>query len=570
MKISSTRRTFLAGTGAASTAALLAACGGQQTAEEQANQAASDNAAAAEAQSELPSTGWQRLDYDQVQDGGTMTIAITTFPANWNNSQLDGNNADTSAVRYPQGYTQGIIADEAGSKSFNPDYIESAELTSEDPQVATVKFNPNAKWEDGSPIVVDDLISEWNACKGENEEFLIVSSTGWESIEKIEQGDDEFTAVITWKGVFADWQVYTYPNFPKAVTETPEAFNTGYVDTPPPSQGPFKVANLDKDGGVITLDRNPNWWGRAPKLEKIIFRVVDQTTQPQSFANGEIDVLDIGTGDVLNTAEGRADAIIQRTNGQTWTHLTLNVQGANGALGDVKVREAIARGIDRAAIGNAVVGPLKAPVVLANNFVYMPGQEGYEDSFDGLEFDPEAAGTILDEAGWVLDGDVRKKDGKELAFSIIVPAETKSNSDRARQIMTNLNAIGLKVDMQEVPGDAYFTEYVAPKQFDGVTFSWVGTLYPEQSSTNIFLDSAQNYTNLIDPELDELDAKIQSETDPATRREYANEFSRKVASNFNVIPFYATPVIVAVKDTVVNYGASQFESTDWTAVGFKG
>jgi hypothetical protein len=34
-----------------------------------------------------------------------------------------------------------------------------------------------------------------------------------------------------------------------------------------------------------------------------------------------------------------------------------------------------------------------------------------------------------------------------------------------------------------------------------------------------------------------------------------------------VIPFYATPNIVAIKQGVVNTGASLFESTDWTQVG---
>src|SRR5699024_4975326 len=143
---------------------------------------------------------------------------------------------------------------------------------------------------------------------------------------------------------------------------------------------------------------------------------------------------------------------IQRTDGLTWTHVTMNVSGG-GPLEDPLVREAIARGIDRDAIGRAVVGPLEAPVVLVDNFVYMPGQDGYEDSFGGLEFDPDAAGALLDEAGWVLEGDVRSKDGESLEMSVIVPADTQSNSDRARQIQTNLNAIGFSIELQTVPAD---------------------------------------------------------------------------------------------------------------------
>ena len=107
MKITSTRRLFLAGTGVVGSAAALAACGGQASEEEQQSKAAEDNEKAAEEQGELPSTGWERMDYDDVPDGGTLRKAILTFPANWNRSQVDGNNADTTDIAEPCGAGRG-------------------------------------------------------------------------------------------------------------------------------------------------------------------------------------------------------------------------------------------------------------------------------------------------------------------------------------------------------------------------------------------------------------------------------------------------------------------------------
>jgi peptide/nickel transport system substrate-binding protein len=569
MKITSTRRLFLAGTGVVGSAAALAACSGQQSAEEQQSQAAEENEQAAEEQGELPNTAWERMEYDEVPDGGTLRKAILTFPANWNRSQVDGNNADTTEIAQPRGAGAEIMVDEAGEKTLNPDYIASAELTSEDPQTVTVKYNPEGKWDDGSPIVVADLIAEWEATNGSNEEFLIVSAVGWEQIESITQTDDEYSAEIVFSSPFIDWITVLHPSAPASVFADPETFNTAYTSEPTAGKGPFKVANLDTSGQVVTLERNEHWWGRAPKLESIIFQVVDQTTQPQSFANGEIDWLDVGTGDVLSQAKTRSDANIQTSGGLTWTHLTINAKGGDGALEDPLVREAIARGTDRDAIGRAVVGPLEAPVVLVDNFVYMPGQDGYEDSFGGLTFDPEAAGALLDEAGWALEGDKRTKDGKTLDLSIVIPADTKSNSDRARQVQTNLNAIGFNVELQTVPSDGYFPDYVAPKSFDMVTFSWVGTAYPETSSVNLMypIDSGQNYTNFADDRLGPLNEQLKAAFDIDERHQLANEVSKIIAESFVVIPFYATPNIVAIKQGVVNTGASLFESTDWTQVG---
>src|SRR5699024_2970354 len=335
-------------------------------------------------------------------------------------------------------------------EGVNPDYVASAEMTSEDPQTVVFKYNPEGKWDNGDPIVVEDLIAEWKANNGSNEEFLTVSTVGYDQIESITQTDDEFSGEIVFSSPYIDWITLVHPGAPAAVYKDPETFNTGYVDEPTPGKGPFKVANLDPDGGVVTLERNEHWWGRAPKLESIIFQVVDQTTQPQSFANGEIDWLDVGTGDVLSQAKTREDAVIQTTNGLTWTHLTMNVNGGGGVLEDPKVREAMARAIDRDAIGRAVVGPLEAPIVLVDNFVDLPGQDGYQDSYEqlgGLTFDQEAAGALLDEAGWALEGDKRTKDGESLDLKVIIPADTKSNSDRARQVQTNLNEVGFNCEL---------------------------------------------------------------------------------------------------------------------------
>lgn len=576
MKITSTRRLFLGGTAAIGSAAALAACGGQQSAEEQQQQAEEENAKAAEEQSELPSTAWERAEYDQVADGGTLTLSVSQLPNNWNSQQTDGNLADLTKIREPMGDGAEITYSETGEKAFNPDYVESAELTSEDPQIVTFKYNKDAVWDNGDPIVVEDLIANWKATSGEDEDFLIVTSVGWDQIKEIRQTDDEFTGEIEFAEPFADWITLVHPDSPASVTSDAKAFNEGYVSEPTPSKGPFTVSDIDSSGGVVTLTPNEKWWGRAPKLEKIVYKVTDQSQAPAAFANGELDIYEIANGDELAQAKGRSDASIQVTNGLTWTHLTLNTEGGDGCLADAKVREAIARGIDRNAIGNAVVGPLEAPIVLTNNFVYMPGQEGYEDSYEplgGLEFDAEAAKKLLDDAGWVAasEGEVREKDGKKLAFTIIVPADTKSNEDRAAQVLTNLNAIGFEVKVQTVPSDAYFDEYITPKNFDAVTFSWVGSQYPESSSVNLVYpkDSGQNFTNFEDERLGDLNNQLKAAFDDEEKKKLANEVSKIIAESFTVIPFYATPEIWGVKDGVVNYGASQFEVSDWTQVGLK-
>lgn len=568
MENTSTRRLFIVGAGVVGSAAALAACTDQQTETTREN-AAEDSGRAAQEDGELPATGWERMDYADVAEGGFIAQAVLALPANWNRSHVDGDDAITALIAEPCGADAEISSSESGEKTLNPDYIESAEITSEEPQTVSFRYNPEAIWGDGSPIVVDDLIAQWEALRGEDDSFQTATRGGWDQIESITQTDDEFSGQIVYSAPSIDWLTRLHPQAPASVFADPETFNSGYLSGPPPSKGPFAVDTVDEADGIITLVRNESWWGRAPKLEQVIFHVIDQQDQPQSFVDGGIDLIEISTGALLSQAQSRDDAAIQQTSAMTWTHLTMNALGGDGALEDPLVREAIARGIDREAIGRAVLGPLASPVVLVDNFVYLPGQDGYEDSFGGLEFDPEAAGALLDEAGWVLEGDARVKEGTSLGLSIIVPEGTASNSDRARQIQTNLDAIGVGIELQTVPADEYFDDYVHPSSFDLVTFTWQGSQYPESASTSLAhpIDSGQNYTNFADDRVGALEAQLNAAFDTDERHRLANEISTIIAESFVIIPIYATPEVWGVREGIVNYGVSLFESADWTQVG---
>ena len=518
----------------------------------------------------LPTVDWDAADAGDVQDGGTLTLAVGALPVNYNNSEIDGNDVDTNTIlAATQGGPLRITTE--GASEVNPDYASSVELVSDDPQVVEIKLNPKAVWEDGTPITVADYEATWKALNGSNEAYQVVSTTGWDQIGSVEQGTDEFDVKVTFSSTFADWQsLFGGTVLPAAIANDPTAFNTGFTEKAMPSYGPYAISKIDQTGQVITLTPNPVWWGAKPKLDTILFKVVSQAQQGSSFANKEIDALSISANaDLYATAKARDDAELQATNGLTWTHVTMNAK--EGPLSDVNVRKAVASVVNREQISSAANTPVGVPAVTQGAFIFMNGQKGYQDK--ALPHDTAAAEGFMKDAGYTKDGDSWTKDGEALKLTITVPADTATNIQRSEQVQADLGDFGIPVELTTVPAAQYFSDYVIPGNFEMVSFSWQGTPFPISSAEAIFypLDSGQNFTGTTDEKLGDLWTKANAELDPAKRIEIANQINEEIWSYVPMFPIAPLPNVWAVKQGLVNYGAAMFgySPVDWTIVGWK-
>ena len=543
-------------------ALLLTACAPGNTAE--------DSPEASESKA-LPTTAWQVVAAGDVQDGGTLNLSIGSLPSNWNIYQVDGNEADTVTTVAPTtGGPIRVAAD--GTSTVDPNYATSVEVVSDDPQVIEIKLNPAAVWEDGTPITYKDYVATWTAMNGTNEEYSPASTAIFDQISAIESTGTDFDFTVTFDSINADWASIFTSVLPASVTSTPEAFNTGYVTTPVPSSGPFVISNIDATGQVVTLTRNPLWWGEAAKLETIIVKVISGASAATSFGNSETDVLYISSNaDAYQTVEKRADAEIQASGGLTWTHVTMN--GSKGPLADVELRRAIGHAINRGLISESANTPVGTDATTQGSFIFMPGQKGYEDNVgDAIGYDVAAAEKLLDDAGYSAGDDgMREKDGTALELSITVPADTPTNKQRAVQVQADLKEVGIAVELNEVPAAKYFSDYIIPGDFEMTSFSWVGTPWPISSSEALFspVDSESNFTGITDEKLSALFDEANTELDTDKRIVIANEIDTVLAAYVPIIPIAPLPNVYAVKSGLVNYGATQFETVDWSIVGWK-
>lgn len=148
-------------------------------------------------------------DRSELAEGGELRQAISSLADNWNPMHVNGNQADYSYVRNPMS-PRLFIYNEKGEPSPDPNYLTEMPATeggetADDPLTVTYKLNPDAVWNDGSPINVDDMKAEWNACKDPESEFNCVSTEGYDRVTSVEAGADEFEVVVTYDGAYPDW-----------------------------------------------------------------------------------------------------------------------------------------------------------------------------------------------------------------------------------------------------------------------------------------------------------------------------------------------------------------------------
>ncbi|MCU1679031.1 MAG: hypothetical protein JWM93_3789 [Frankiales bacterium] len=513
----------------------------------------------------LDSTSWRTAAPADVAEGGTLRLAASALPANFNPLQADSASSDAAEILAPtSGGAVRITAD--GGWEVDPDYATSVKIADRSPLTIDVRLNPKAVWAGGTPITAKDMIAFWKAQNGSNKSFAVASTAGYDAIASVVQGKDRFAYTVTFKQPTAEWPQYIYPRLAANVSASPQLFNEGFRTRAISSNGPFVVTSIDTATNVVTLERNPRWWGRTPRLEKITWNLADPAVQAKAYAAGELDAVDLQAS---TYATASSTGTVQRAAGVEWSQVTLN--GGRGPLADVRVRRAVAHAIDRGPIATTAAKSMGAPAAPLGSLLLVPGQRGYTDSSAPIAYDPAAAKTLLTEAGYTQgSGGMFAKNGAPLQLTLPVPQDTPANSARSTSIAKDLRAVGIAVTLRSVPAETFFDQVVIPLDFDLVTFIRRASPFPVTGAKPQFfpLDSPQNYTGIGTARLGAgFDTVLGTLADDLRLKRVA-KLDEWLFEDVPVIPLAVTPVVMGVRDGVVNYGASQFEQPDWTTVGF--
>lgn len=508
---------------------------------------------------------------EDLREGGNLRLDLTSFPESFNALHVDGNTTDTGDVVSPL-LPGTFIADAAGELTVDKNYFTDIKMTNTSPQTIVYDINPKAVWTDGTPITWEDMRSEWLAQNGTNDQFLVAATSGYDQVATVERGANDRQAIVTMREPYAEWRGLFNPLYPKADTASPQAFNDWARSELPVSAGPFVIANIDRTQNRITLGRNPKWWGDTPILENITFSVLDNSAVLAALQNNELDSAYMSGLENVTGARNTPNIEIRRASMPTWSHVTFN--GAPGALlEDSKVRLAIAKSINRQAIADTGQHGVVTDPKPLNNHIFVVGQKGYQDNAAAVTFDLDAAAKLLDEAGWKVPpgGDVREKDGRRLELRDVM-YQQDAWVNTAKIIQQDLQKIGVKLNIQTVPGTGLFKDVIDPGNYDLAQFSYQGSVYPLGALKQHYYYDPNNWqgnkARIGSPELNKVIDQTLTELDPAKAIELANKADTMIFEEAHSVPFYQASGTYGVRIDLANWGAFGLASPDYTKVGF--
>lgn len=309
----------------------------------------------------------------------------------------------------------------------------------------------------------------------------------------------------------------------------------------PNGTGPYKCTEYVTDDHM-TLELKDNYWNAANEKFDVQKWVIKYYPDPSTM------YMALEKGDIA------ACAVSNNSDYQRWmTEQTKNVgmkvalsgdiytfyvgPTCNEVFNDIRVREALAYGVDWAAIGKMMMGDLYVPAtsILVSDSPYFKDVGAYP-------FDPDKAKQILADAGY-KPGDIKIYD-----YEMSSPA----SKNLAEAFQYYCQELGIEVTIEFGDVTSALTKWMAP---GGSDVGWFANIFgipdrePHKSLGNFYIPGftwqMSNDQKVIDMCLQALKTMDKNE-----RIKQYHEIQQYVHDNFLIFPAYASTSVVGYRSDI--------------------
>jgi len=254
-----------------------------------------------------------------------------------------------------------------------------------DPRALLVTLQHGVRFHDGSPLSARDVVYTYRSILGD--EVPSFRKGDLEALQSVQEENDH-AVLFRLRRSFAP--ILTDLNIPilKAGAGADAAWR-------PIGTGPFRLVRYRKDEDLLLTRFDDYFRGPAGVAALHLKIVPSETARLMELLTGGVDLIlnDLSPDQFARVRRTRGYSVESRP-GRNCVYMTFNLR--DPILGDRRVREAIARALDRESI---VAHLLHGEAVLATGLL-PPGHWAYEGMAPRYPYNPEAAASILERAGY--------------------------------------------------------------------------------------------------------------------------------------------------------------------------
>lgn len=337
--------------------------------------------------------------------------------------------------------------------------------------VITFKLDEKAKFASGAPVTAADLVYSWNRVFDLNkspaflftdiaaitkDSYKAVDATTFEVTLPANSSPQVFLSILSFTIGAAVEQ--------KVVEANAGAdFGSTWLNDHSAGSGPYMLTSWERNTQNV-LDVNPNYWGTAPAIKRVILRnIPEQSNLQAAIEAGDADIAqDLGT-EQAKALEGNADLDLIKASLTQLVYLGLNAKSP--PLDKTEVREAIRYAINYDELNTLLSGSGKiVQEIIPEGFLGHVGDTPFKQ-------DIAKAKELLTTAG-VAEG---------TEIEMLVPSGSApgglENSTLAAKLQADIEQTGLKVNLKQIQTSELLNIYRAQKG-QAVLISW-GPDFPD-------------------------------------------------------------------------------------------
>jgi len=321
------------------------------------------------------------------------------------------------------------------------------------------------RWHDGAPFTSADVAFTYRAIMDERvasprrSDFELVSRLETPTPHKVVvRYKKPFSpALLSWMGAILPEHILGKLD----PSKWPEIYNRKPVGT-----GPFKFGSW-KSNEFIRLVKNPDYFFGSPWLDSVVFRVLpDPLTLQLAFQTKQVDFWNVDPWAVKSfEKDPRFDLF--SSPGNVYNYIGWNLR--RPLFQDLQVRKALAQAVNVPQMIKYIIYGRG----VQSTGIFTPQMWFFDSSVKALPYDPTAARSALDAAGWKVGPDgIRVKDGRRFSFTLLANNGNEVRRDIATLVQDDLKQVGIEVKVEIYEWAVLLKRFVNKGEFDAIVLGW--------------------------------------------------------------------------------------------------